>query len=74
MVYWFIKWQLADLREEIEDLESERKDCENRCKVQMNSYLLDIKHLENSVNKGFEEIKIAIAEIRTELNLMNKGN
>lgn len=69
MVYWLIKWQLADLREEIEDLRRERKECEASCRAKVDSYNADMKHLEASMNRGFEEVKIAIAEIRTELKM-----
>ncbi len=69
IAYYMIKSQLAQLRNEIDDLRRERKECEASCRAKVDSYNADMKHLEASMNRGFEEVKIAIAEIRTELKM-----
>lgn len=69
IAYYMIKSQLSQLRKEIDDLRRERKECEVSCRSKVDSYNADMKHLEASMNKGFEEVKIAIAEIRTELKM-----
>lgn len=69
IAYYMIKSQLSQLKREIEDLHKLRKDCEASCKARIESYNTDTKHIEVAMNKGFEELKIAIAEIKTELKL-----
>ena len=69
IAYYMIKSQLSQLKKEIDTLRAERKECEISCKAKVDSYNADMKHLETSMIRGFEEIKIAIAEIRTELKL-----
>lgn len=70
IAYFMIKNQMSQLSKEISDIEKKRKDCEFFCKAKIDSYNADLKHLELSMNKGFEEVKVSIAEIKTELKLL----
>jgi len=69
IAYYMIKSQLAQLRRDIEEIEKKRVACETSCRTKIESYNTDMRHLEASMTKGFEEVKIAIAEIKTELKL-----
>lgn len=78
LAYYMIKSQFMQLKREaentkarfemeLENLRKEQAKCEVSCKSKIDGFNIDTRHLETAMNKGFEEVKIAIAEIRTEM-------